>query len=139
MAKTIQYQKKHGNIPHKEKLLENIATMVDESNDGDHLIAFRKPKRTIDQNALMWMWFRCLSEDTKSEPSEFYKEYSEKFLKERCKYVGKKFKSGGTSTLTTKEFTEFLNKIQADAASEFRHTLPIPEDLNWEEFYNQFK
>jgi hypothetical protein len=140
MAKTIhQFKKVNGQIQFPEKLQANIKMMIDESNDGDLVIAIRKPKRTVDQNALMWMWFRCLSEDTKSEPAEFYQHYCEKYLPNRCVYVGNKFKSGGTSTLTTKQFTEFLNKIQADAASEFRHTLPIPEDINWEEFYNQYK
>jgi len=137
MAKTIRYQKTNGRVP--ENLLTNIEEMVNESTDGEHVISIGKPKRSIDQNSLMWMWFRCLSEDTKSDPVEFYQYYCELFLKERCKYKDGKFDSGGTSTLKSNEFTEFLNKIQADAASEFRNILPIPEDISWEEFYNQFK
>jgi len=139
MAKTIRYQKLNGRIQFPDKLLTNIENMIDQSTDGDHIISIGKPKRSTDQNALMWMWFRCLSEDTKSEPGEFYQYYCERYLSERCTYTGNKFKSGGTSTLKSNEFTDFLNKIQSDAASEFRVILPIPEDLYWEEFYNQFK
>ena len=36
------------------------------------------------------------------------------------------------------EMTEFLNKIQADAATELGITLPLPEDRFFEQFYQQF-
>jgi len=138
MAKTIRYKKVNGRIQFPENLQESIGVLVDESNDGEHLITFGKPKRSVDQNSLLWMWLRCLSEDTKSEVLEFYQYYCEKFLGERCTWKDGKF-SGGTSTLPTDKFTTLLNKIQADAASEFRVILPIPEDSCWEEFYNQYK
>jgi len=136
--KTIRYKKLNGRIQFPDELEKGFKFLLEDSKDGEHLISFGKPKRSIDQNSLMFMWFRCLSEDTKSEVMDFYQYYCEKFLGERCTYKDGKF-SGGTSTLSTDKFTTFLNKIQADAASEFRVILPIPEDIYWEEFYNQFK
>ena len=47
--------------------------------------------------------------------------------------------SSGTSSLDTKQFTEFLNHVQADAAAEFGIKLPTPDDLYWEEFQNEYK
>ena len=41
---------------------------------------------------------------------------------------------GSTSTLDTVAFTDFLNKIQADAAQEFNCVLPTPDDFFFEPF-----
>ena len=136
MAKTIKYTKVLGRVP--ANLLSSIEKLVNESTDGEHVISLGKPKRSVNHNALMWMWFRCLADDTNSTAWEFYQYYCERFIKERCTYKDGKF-SGGTSTLKSNEFSDLLNRIQADAASEFRNILPIPEDIQWEEFYNQFK
>jgi hypothetical protein len=43
-----------------------------------------------------------------------------------------------SSKLNTEQMTEFLNKIQADAASELGITLPQPQDRFFEQFYAQF-
>lgn len=43
-----------------------------------------------------------------------------------------------SSKLTTLEMTDFLNKIQADAATEFGIILPLPQDRFFEAFYAQY-
>ena len=43
-----------------------------------------------------------------------------------------------SSKLNMEQMTEFLNKIQADAAQELGITLPQPEDRFFEQFYQQF-
>ena len=43
-----------------------------------------------------------------------------------------------TSKLNTKQMSDFMNKVQADAASELGIQLPIPEDRYFEEFYQQY-
>jgi hypothetical protein len=43
-----------------------------------------------------------------------------------------------SSKLTVVEMTNFLNQIQADAASELGITLPLPEDRFFECFYQQY-
>ena len=40
--------------------------------------------------------------------------------------------------LNTTQMTEFMNKIQADAASELGIMLPIPDDRYFEAFYQQY-
>jgi hypothetical protein len=47
--------------------------------------------------------------------------------------------TSGTSSLDTRQFTEFLNNIQSDAAAEFGIRLPTPEDMYWDEFQNEYK
>ena len=43
-----------------------------------------------------------------------------------------------SSKLNTEQMTEFLNKIQADAAQELGITLPLPTDRFFEQFNAQF-
>lgn len=43
-----------------------------------------------------------------------------------------------SSKLNQEQMTEFLNKIQVDAATELGITLPKPEDRFFEQFYAQF-
>ena len=43
-----------------------------------------------------------------------------------------------SSKLNSEQMTEFLNKIQADAAQELGITLPLPTDRFFEQFNQQF-
>lgn len=96
-------------------------------------------KRTINQNDLMWMWFRCIENDTGTDKNDIYMYYCKKFL---CKVIrlGEKVEKvyETSSMLNTAQMADFMNKIQADAASEFGITLPIPEDRYFEAFYQQY-
>ena len=46
---------------------------------------------------------------------------------------------GGTSTLDSKEMSDFMDKVQAYAASEWGMILPLPSDLGYDEFYETYK
>lgn len=96
-------------------------------------------KRTVNQNDLMWMWFRCIENDTGTDKNDIYMYYCKKFL---CKVirVGEKVEKvyETSSMLNTAQMSEFMTKIQADATSEFGITLPIPEDKYFEAFYQQY-
>jgi hypothetical protein len=90
----------------------------------------------------MWMWFACIAQDTGQSIDSIHDYYAYKFLP---RYITDLETSeqvrvaGHTSTLTTEAFTEFLNQVQADAATELNITLPTPDDLAWKEFEQQFK
>ena len=110
------------------------------SDKYEVIVRKRTIKRTVLQNSLMWMWFECLAHETGTDRNDFYDFYRELFLSRTVTINGKETAvSSGTSKLDTKQFTEFLNKIQADAASEFGIKLPTPEDMYWEEFANEYK
>ena len=46
---------------------------------------------------------------------------------------------GGTSTLNTVQMTDFMNKVQADAATEWGITLPLPADRYYQEFIQHYR
>jgi hypothetical protein len=46
--------------------------------------------------------------------------------------------AGSTKGLTTEQMTEFLNQVQADAATEYGITLPNPEDMYFEVWAKQY-
>ena len=102
------------------------------------VISRKKEKRSVSQNSLMWMWFECLAHETGHTKEQFHEHYCNMFLKKLSPIDGQMV-VGGTRALTKDAFTDFLNKVQADAASYFGVILPTPEDLYWSEFENYFK
>lgn len=96
-------------------------------------------KRSVNQNDLMWLWFKCIENGTGTDKNDIYMYYCKKFL---CKVIriGEKVEKvyETSSMLNTTQMAEFMNKIQADAASEFGIILPIPDDRYFEAFYQQY-
>lgn len=91
--------------------------------------------RSFSQNALMWMWFKCMEEATGQSKDDFHDYYKCKFLRRQILVKGQlKTVIGSTTTLNTIQMTDYLNKIQADAATEFGITLPLPEDKMYADF-----
>lgn len=94
-------------------------------------------KRTIAQNDLMWMWLACIENETGTAKEDVYNHYCKRFLS-KPDPMGEGFINDTSSRLNTKQMTDFMKKIQADAASEFGITLPVPEDRYFEDFYLQY-
>ena len=95
--------------------------------------------RTLSQNALMWLWFTCIEQDTGTDKQEVHDYYCDLFLSRLILFNGKeKTVSGSTSKLNTVQMTDFMNKVQADAASELGITLPLPADRYYEEFIKHY-
>lgn len=109
--------------------------------NGDYILTIKRSnkKRSTNQNDLMWMWFSCIEHETGTSKEDVYLYYCKKFL---CKVVqiGLQLEKvhRSSSMLSSAEMSEFLNKIQADAASEFGIMLPLPEDRYFEDFYNEY-
>ena len=110
--------------------------------NGTYHIVIKKAseKRSVPQNDLMWMWLTCIERETGTPKDDIYMYYCKKFLMKTIQ-VGEKWERIYTtsSKLNTEQMTEFLNRIQADAATELGITLPRPEERFVEQFYNQFK
>lgn len=81
--------------------------------------------RTISQNALMWLWFTCIEQETGTDKQDVHDYYCSLFLRR-------------TAVINGKE-TDFLNKVKADAAAELGISLPLPDDLYYQEFINEYK
>jgi hypothetical protein len=138
----IIFEKQKGEIVRRENLIRSIDSMLDTLKNGEYTLSANKisNRRSTSQNAMMWMWFTCLAMETGQDKEDFYDYYREKFLSRIVIINGQETKvSTGTSKLDTVAMTDFLNKIQADAASEFGIKLPTPEDLYWTEFENYYK
>lgn len=110
--------------------------------NGRYVVTITKEKelRSIDQNSLMWLWFTCISHETGAYKEDVHNYYCAKFLRKQISWNGmSRTIVEGTSRLTKDKMTDFLNNVQADAASEFGITLPQPEDTYFEEFYQTYK
>lgn len=109
--------------------------------NGTYTITIKKAseKRSISQNDLMWMWMQCISNETGTDKNDVYMYYCKKFLMKTVTIGNRMERIYTTSSkLNTLEMTEFLNRIQADAATELGITLPLPEDRFFECFYQQY-
>lgn len=96
--------------------------------------------RSINQNALMWMWFACIADTTGNTKEEVHDAYCYMFLSRPVTMGNRRGNIPmGTSKLNTEEMKEFLDKVQADAASELGITLPNPEDQYFESFAEEYR
>mgnify|MGYP000519859629 FL=1 len=96
--------------------------------------------RTISQNALMWLWFTCIEQETGTDKQDVHDYYCNLFLRRMAVINGKETViAGSTSRLNTLQMTDFLNKVKADAATELGISLPLPDDLYYQEFINEYK
>lgn len=96
--------------------------------------------RTISQNSLMWMWYKCMEEATGQRKEDFHDYYKTKFLSRQAAIGGRWLTIvGSTTDLNTLQMTSYLEKVKADAATEFGITLPLPEDRNYHDFVTEYR
>lgn len=142
--KTIEFSKINGEIGDISALHSWLDKSVKWITNGSYTlnICRKVRKRSLAQNRLMWLWFACIERETGQPAHDLHDYYCLAYLPKDIAdpKTGEAVRVGGhTSTLTTAAFTDFLNKVQADAATELGITLPTPEDESWEEFENEYK
>ncbi|MCK5604496.1 hypothetical protein KAR91_21580 [Candidatus Pacearchaeota archaeon] len=93
-----------------------------------------KKNRSLSQNKLYFLWLNTIGNDIGYTTDELHAIMADKFLPDEIvEYGGKQIKKDkSTSRLNTKEFTEYLEKIDRFAAAELGIVLPSPEDLYYE-------
>lgn len=136
---TTTFIKRDGKVQFLGKTLEFILSLL---KNGTYTVVIKRKseKRSVSQNALMWMWFACIADNTGNTKEDVHDAYCLKFLTHSFEIDGKWYRvPGRTSELDMIGFTEFLNKVQADAGTELGIILPNPEDLMYEEFYQTYK
>lgn len=110
--------------------------------NGGYTITITKvvKKRTLSQNRLMWMWFKCMEDDSGQSAQDWHDYYCKKLLgREFVTPDGEiNILSGHTSTMNTAQMTDFLNKVQADAATEWGITLPLPGEEGYDDMQLQY-
>ena len=135
--KQVTVKKEDGQV----RIDTDLAYLFSTLRNGVYTLIIKRvsEKRTLNQNDLMWMWFRCIENETGTDKNDIYMYYCKKFL---CKVIrlGEKVEKvyETSSMLNTKQMADFMNKIQADVASELGITLPVPEDRYFEAFFQQY-
>lgn len=110
--------------------------------NGQYTVTISKARepRSIDQNNLMWLWFTCIEAETGVLKQDVHDYYCRMFNRKIIAWNGRQeVIAMGTSKLSKEEMRSFLDKVQADAQTEFGIRLPNPEDLYFEEFYQTYK
>lgn len=110
--------------------------------NGQYTVTITKAiePRSVDQNSLMWLWFTCIEVETGTNKQDVHDYYCRMFNRKLIEWNGRQeVIAKGTSKLSKEEMKIFLDKVQADALTEFGIRLPNPEDMYFEEFYNTYK
>lgn len=137
MAHEIILTKEGGKVRFSKDLEMVLSTL----KNGKYILAIKgyREQRTINQNSLFWLWMQCLSRETGSEPMEFYRYFESKYLSRPSSIDGELIVIDRIKYLDTRQMTELMEKVKAEVATEYGITLPLPEDLYFEQFVNAYK
>lgn len=103
-------------------------------------VTLRKERRTLPSNKLYWLWLACISNETGQDKDDLHDFFKQKFIGFQTKsfYGEKLYSTPSTASLDSKQFSVYLDRICAFAGAELGITLPHPEDLIWDQFYEQY-
>ena len=89
--KTISLTKDKGAIRNKERVIVQLDNIFNLLRNGDYILNIKKQvnKRTLDQNALMWLWFACIENETGTDKQDIHDYYCKLFLKREVNVNGK--------------------------------------------------
>lgn len=139
--KTLQINKSKEGYD-KGAVLRWLSISLDAVRNGVYDLTLVKhvEQRSTPQNRLLHFWFRCISAETGETLDRVKMYYKEMFLPRRIStFQGRDYEViPSTKDLTEDEMTEFLNAIQADAASELGIRLPNRDDQYFEEFVSMY-
>lgn len=92
---------------------------------------YRK-NRSQAQNRTMWAWINTLADHTGYSPDELHEMFKQRFLGFHHKEIMGEtvLIAKSTTKLSTHEFAEYMNKIEAVAA-QMGVQLPIPDDYGF--------
>ena len=138
MAKEITITKSSSGVEYSMPL----EYVISQLKNGKYKLTIQKhaEKRTVSQNGLFWMWMACIEQQTGTDKQDVHDYYCVRFLRREAVINDKStVVIGGTSKLNTLQMTNFMDKVKADAATEFGIMLPLPEDKYYEQFINEYK
>lgn len=101
-----------------------------EGQKGIAVVKKKWNKRSLDQNALYWLWMETISEHTGHTKEELHHIFKGRFAPKKQVEVAKKVYNipKGTSEMSTGEMVSYMLDVEAEAA-QMGLTLPHPEDL----------
>lgn len=97
-------------------------------------------QRSVKANNLYWMWLNCISKETGNDSETLHQYFAEKYLAWDTKGCldGEVIKRRSTTSLDSKEFSEYLENIRMQMLNDYAIVLPEPQDQGWDEFYSQY-
>lgn len=114
-----------------QKLLENTLLHFEGKNVRIE-IEEDKPLRSLDQNALLWFYYRLVSQDTGDNEQDLHEYFKRKCLPPQFKKImGVTVKlPASTKTLKKHEMSEYLDRIS------FLTNVPIPDTEEYKSLRN---
>jgi len=148
--KYISY--KAGNAEDHKKLGDYLHSLWKENEGVEFLITVKKNKsvRSLSQNSYYWVILDLIAihsgqgtGDKNFDRDELHDLLTKKFLGKikQLPKGGAEIISGKTSTLDTKEFTDYLNRVKLWARDEWNLNIPEPKDVTyqrWMEIENSY-
>jgi len=103
-------------------------------------VTCKRDKRSIDQNALYWLWLTCIEQESGNDKNDLHDHFRTEYIGGEWREVfgSKCFKLKSTTDLDTALFTQYLDKIQIFASTELGVKLPDPKDLEFERFKDYY-
>ena len=100
----------------------------------------KNANRSISQNSLYWLWLTCIESETGTERIDLHEiTFKPRYIiPKKVMVLGKEEERRSTKDLDTKQFKEYLDKVQIFASTELSITLPLPEDKYWQEFFEYY-
>ena len=141
MSRELVIRKRGGKVESPEEVHRWLDGALALMPNGERVLTLAKPRerRSLNQNAIFWLWMRCIEEETGQSKDDAHDWFCKKFLRRTVTFNGREETVvGGTSSLTREQMSEFLDRVQAEAASELGIRLPSPDDEAWaafEEYY----
>lgn len=143
--KTLDVVIVKGDVQDRMDVFNKIDMWFNDATNGVYTLSFGKvtKPRSNDQNKLMWVWFTCIARSWSEATGKVFTSqnvhdaYCQLFLP--ITLPNGTNIAGSTSKLTTEQMTEFLNKVQADAAAEYGIKLLSLSDLRYEEWAAQYR
>lgn len=137
-------EKRGGIAPQRAAAHAQLDAWIDDSLNGKFVVQFSRlqEKRSISQNDLSWVWYQLIA-DAWGEATgmvftaqQVHDVYCQMFLPI---HTPKGVIGGETKKLSVEQFTEFLNRVQADAASEYGITLKSYNDEGFDAWWQLHK
>lgn len=135
--KMINMTKRDGRVSMEVELDYLFSTL----RNGRYTITVKRAseKRSVSQNDLLWMWMTCIEHETGTPKEDCYLYYCHRFLMTLVKVGARAAWANRTSSkLSVSEMSDFLKKIQADAATELGIVLPEPQDMYFDRFAEEY-
>jgi hypothetical protein len=119
---------------------DTVKAYIDKLPEGKKYevsISLQREKRSINQNALYWLWVACICEDTGNSKQTVHRELGMKYLPHISGKLG--VEPISTTSLDTLKMKNYLDEVCLWGAEYLGIILPNPEDKYWAEFYDKYK